>query len=1731
MKNKILSLVLAVLCVLMAIPFTALQASAVEYTVRPLTRDQFKDFEATWSAEGNFDIQGMNVQKTEFDGVPVNAYSKSADVEKITAYRSKDGAYNENYQLNLRNFNNIMTDANGKKVRIYDAAYVEIEYYYDTTGRDETDTNGMDLTANKMRFDLYRHITPDYTGDRAQGPWIDAFITAENNIVANEWATQVFNLKDATLTKYPGNAEYAGWYEVPEDDHYLGQWKFYPFGANGGLQLYHGDVMYIKSITFTSFDPAEIPSSERTISYYASEDAYLMGDDPIITDTAVDLDVITLPEMPADYIPADAIFNGWFESVSQKIYKAGSSFDVNTGMDVEFFGAFSYPDEVTFWYGDNSITETWFTDQTYKMPALPADAVIPEGKVFTGWLDTEGNNFAAGSSYTYTGATTSFEANFSDPTVVYYSASGAIDGVTDTVYTSITDAISSIADNGGVGTVIIDGEFVVPVGSDKRLNLSSCSHIEMKGYTPDAKITFCAMNHGWIDGVGTELVIDDIIVARGDTNADEQFIILDGVNMTFGAGCTFAKGALNGSEPKLNIYIAQLSGGKKGYGVTVNSPEVAIKQFAPVGNWSNGGYANTGDYSITVNDGKIDSLYAVTRNGKSDYANKSKITGNVDITVNGGTVTTLGTANHNAGGDLTGNAFVTVNGGNISQIFFGDERANDNKLTSAMGGMALVINSKSIVDNGFTLPTIKNGQPVDTTKGVFVLNNTELYDTVPEITNAQYSVYVEGGTAIPDISGDTVRFKITSDDAALTNVTANGMIITPEGGYYTLGKGKTEIVFTSPDAELYSVTYKNGDATVHGGMFGPGSSVTLSKNAFTEQGRYISGWTYGGTTYSVNDVFTMPAENVVLEAVWEDMTVNARYVSSTGSSSNSGYTSGSPLASIDAAISALNGEDGYVVIMDEVKQFFTPSLVGADQSVTLTGKDPVTGEIYDAFIYRAEKSARPGLYRGHVTLEYLGDYNQFDGANNIPYLIGNMHFTIGEGYKFYVNKSGTRTESGVQIDVTANGANPVIDINSKISQIQLMDWGDSTISGDLNINVGPNANFTEYFSLGGDCDAAKTAKVNGKTYVTVDGSQCGKPIYLGGVKTNSVTVLNGLQVILSNTNMTVANHEKGTYTNNGATYIVKANISVEGGAVAKSDEFGKVNVTIPEGYKAIVEAEDGSKQTYTVSGKVALPEGNSTISIVSEAAITVNYDDGISETYNGGETLTFPEREAVDGQILYYWTMNGQRYFPGDTFVFPLTSAEYEVTGTRVAEDSVVYIDMINGNDSNDGLSAAAAFKTVATVEKALASFKNTATMEIIGEYTYDNHNMMLPAYSGVLTVQGGTISSTGVIIIRCDSVFKDTTFNLKNNWKQIELNGKNVVFESTVKKAEDSMPLNIHAGKAGSNMTGDQSVEILGGDFAAVMAGPYYVSAGGTCTWNGNFNLKVGGTANLGEVKIGDGYTGHDGKVVINGAVNVTVESGATLGSANAIGYAKSYDSFRIYNYGKPAKLNNVSADYNAKLYNFIGIAPVSIDGETMTFDAPANIVGGANTNESFVLACPEAHGAYNITAGLNVSDGLTIDGAQIRIADADIKQGLRFVATYTDETAAKYAGKEYGFVVIPTAVLAGAPLDATKTYTYNEKVFEPALVPAKLLYEDGEGFVKYTACLTDILVDNYKTSYTAITYIKDGDSYIYGETYSASVYAIAEAAVAAHNDGTRPLEADVLAVMQQIISDADAK
>ena len=133
MKNKILSIVLAVLCVLSMVPFAAFAEGYAEVLVKhDYTWD--KTFEHPWSPDpaGNFQITGYVMADETFDGEDVISLGRDQAVENVHLTR-KDGATRGYWETNLCSYD--VFKIAGKPVRLFDAQYITMEYYYDTTGR------------------------------------------------------------------------------------------------------------------------------------------------------------------------------------------------------------------------------------------------------------------------------------------------------------------------------------------------------------------------------------------------------------------------------------------------------------------------------------------------------------------------------------------------------------------------------------------------------------------------------------------------------------------------------------------------------------------------------------------------------------------------------------------------------------------------------------------------------------------------------------------------------------------------------------------------------------------------------------------------------------------------------------------------------------------------------------------------------------------------------------------------------------------------------------------------------------------------------------------------------------------------------------------------------------------------------------------------------------------------------------------------------------------------------------------------------------------------------------------------------------------------------------------------------------------------------------------------------------------------------------------------------------
>lgn len=1762
MKNRILSIVLAVLTVMSVIPFTFLSAAADGAPMPDTTYGFYygkNGAKGTTGAEAiwvdadvrSYDLVGLDVKSgVEFDGHEnLKSIKIGTDLKDGRIYYTgKDGTVvtSENFGVNFCMYNNPENyrDECGRIPLYGEQMYVSVQYYYDTTDRDETDEIGVDLTGKKMKWLQW-----------GAGVGTDGAISnklslgAESEpIVANKWTTAVFNL-GAVPSTYVGGR--------------MGQNKIYYLG-DGNYQMKKGDVMYIGDTIIWSKDPtvaSNYPTDTATVKLYANSLDYGQG---FIMKTAAPtyLTSYALPEFPAESLPENGTFLGWIDANdTNRLYQPGDEIFINRRKVEDFYAKVTAPVEVSFVVGESTQNETWYSYTTVTLPAAPA---VPEGQIFIGWRNDDDSKlyaagasydlgeitsfvaefgtsneitftygetsfveqwapdttvtlpaapvydpedgtvfmgwkcsaddkiYAAGRAYKYDGSDVSFAAYYAELPTVYYSKT-AIDGVDSSItFDTLAKADAYIASMGGIGTIIVNGTLFFENQTD-----FASSELTISGYDSSAKVSFTASAK--LRGNDMILVFKDIIITVTERDWDEAFVGFGGIDVTFDESCGFEQGTLTG-KGKLNIYFGTSGNDTlKDQKITFNSPQMNVAQIAPLSGWNEaGGMTLKQNTTYVVNAGSFTDFRALNRNG-SNKGKASTIEGDTTIIVNGGQIKTLGLGTFTT--HTSGTVTYIINGGTIKKFVSGALEDNKSQETAKVANLIQVINAKSIIESGANVPTVGYGAKTEITgTGACILNNAELVlgdvntDYVSWLT--PYRVAVYEGKADYKIVGKEVKFTLTADNAKATEVYVNDVLVeADEDGYYPIEKSQTlqKVTFGIPDAERYTVTYSDGNGlTVDGGSYYPDSEVLVLDMHFTNGKKSFDGYAYNGTTYNIGDTFKMPAENVVLTAKWRDPASFTYYVASTGVDTNDGKTAETPFATINKAIKAAGTNNAVIVVMDRVKWF--SSAINSD--VTVTGKDPASGTVYEnASLERLEANFNGRVKvtgNGSFTLSYIEDYNP-GAEHNHPIQPSLPEFTIGEGFK------AKKSDGSYDVEVSAAGcaSDMTINLASRINFADLSNWSTLTYNGSVTFNVLPTASFTGSLNVGNDTG---NVTVNGPLFVNVYDNQNNVQIKVGGSKTVSKNNFKGgLQVLSINSNNTVAD-STGRNPNTiitGGEYYVKVGKLPEGAQVISS-AMGKLTVVIPEGYE-IARSDANGIDKISKSGVVTLAEGNTDLSfVVVGDTVTVNFDDGETDTTFKGMDYVVPGRESTEAAALIGWMYDGAFYAIGSVIKVPTDATALNLTGVWANFPVTFYVDAANGNDTVIGNDPTAPVKTL---DRVSAITKNLScgevTVKIIGTYGQEK-SYDLPTFGGKLIIDG---DGTGILTygedlrFRGETEFRNITLKSTKQWKQMSGNGHNITFGDGFNTNGTPYDVTLHAGLSNQNMNLDQTVTVNGG-VVSVQAGPYYIDAGSEMTWTGNFKLVVnGGRASF---TGGDGYPGADGTFKLNG--NILIEhNGGTISNIN-----KKYMSQvngKIVIVSKPETGLTVGSimEHGAIVAKLNGV-DATVNGTTVTFNEDANLVNGANfkTGDTYELA--EA-GIYNFRKGANVSAGLTVDGAQIRLDDP---QALRFIAKYTAETEAAYADCEYGFVVLPTKVLNNNLLKADASYTYNEKNYNPAVVPAAKLYDEKAGeYKRYTAAMTGFTADTYATEYTAVTYIKKDGAYIYGEQYSTSIYAIAKAAL----------------------------
>lgn len=1823
MKNRILSIVLAVLTVLSVVPFTMLTTDASVPAWYAESVDFGDHFEGTWDGSASRVVHGYNVEKTTLDEKSVYKISVNpADFDEPNSptgkvYDISKNSTEKHYTDAYKGFNLYRYNDSGKNYKDKDTGfnpkteaektfYLVLDYKYVKTESPTADDVGVELDGSKMRWQFYKADN-----------YFDGVADSADGIIADgEWHRTSFAF---TPSETQGNL-------------WLGQMAFLPLYGIGDNRMRIGDVLYIKNSVIVADNAAGAkPTDEVTVSFYESANSMSQAEpQPLAKKTGTVLTSIEAPAFDAAWQKPDGVgsfryWQGADEKNSSVKLNAGESYILNTTSTENFYAVYAQLQTISFegiatpvtnetgkavtlpteqdtpvtgkklvgWKyngNDYNLGATFTSEETsvsftavYANPisitftgkddanttAYPGDTItIPgapasgehDGETFLGWYDGT-KTYKVGATYTVGTANAIFTPKYATPQTVYLApedTTGLPDGAI--VKTTLADADAYIADNGGVGTIYVYGTYNIDNTTFNSTDLT----IEAYADAANGVIEFNTVTDSDLHGTNLKLTFDKITLKRADNPvADEQFTGFDGIDVTFGEGCTYATGTYGTGT--VGIYFGHFgTNGTLNYAdakYTINAPFTA-SQFGVLMGYMNGNRTLTQNVEYVVNGGSFTPTLLV-QNGWNQ-GNSDTIIGNITWTLNGGTFGTVSMGN--IATQLSGTLKLTVNGGTFNKgLTFGI--SNDNRGSAqAADNVIYILNAKEITGKGNTVPEVaaNNGNKQTITRGVSILNNAELADDISKhiASNATYRLAVKNGTADANVDANgNLKFTLTPDAAfedgydvyvGSTKVTANS-----DGSYMLTatanGTAYDVVQFVKKGAKLYTLNYKNGENTVKSEQVVSGIGISLKNVGITAPaGQAFKGYTDGTTEYLLGETYIVPADlttdTITLTAVFEDFDGKTYYVSEGGSDSNDGHRKEAAFAfkTIVKAIETIGTGTGEILVTGNTQWgtaataiknseagihiWEDPEVVTVNGNVTITFKDGAT-------VARTSPDSNiKYVGTGSLKLVNIAEIYKVDGCTNL----GHQHkvipaisnFTLEGEYKIKLPQGYWSNPNFYPVSFPAD-KKVTLNLNGKFNILEFYDWGTTEVDGTIYINIGKDYD-GQQFVIGGDSGGNTTGTtITNPIFITATDNNKGKVIQRGGNGSGSIPTItiNGLQILNINSNITVSDTaNKGNYTNNGGEYIINVPDTYSGITVA-SKELGKLSLTLPDGVTATLTNGENVTNANT-TGDYTLTAGTTTVTF-NVAALSVPVTiDGNETDYRAIKGSSYvlpaaPTGEAATAKTVGY-VYDGENYACGATIDVPADATTVALTSIKVDMTApVIYVDNTNGSDTNLGFVADKPIKNFARVTELIKGLDSSAvvTVKVIGEYTANI--VELPTYGGKLIIDGdssGKLSYGEALRVRSDVEFTNIAFNSTVASKHIDCYGHNVTFGTGIVTNGTQNSVMIHAGYGGEDYTGNEKIVINSGDFGKVLLGVYYIPSSKENnknfdnplkTWTGDLALEVnGGSVNY--VTFGDGYEYPAGNYVfgtfkVDGNVSVTV-NGGNVGSFDR-GYLASATSLKIVTKPIVGKIaNELKTMTNATVQCYNG---VSVDNDGKLTEAAYDTVTNTNyakdetPDGSFVLSKGQYIGEVTTGEGESAKTECKLPtiGAQLRLTGTD--HALRFIAQVSKSVLNDFAYTEnttdgYGFIVIPTNVLQGAPLYNGARYTYNGKTYDAETVPAVKKFAVTDDYVRYTVALTGI--GNEKADltreYTVIPYIIKNEVYYYGDSYSCNLYNVAKMA-----------------------------
>ncbi|MBE6571139.1 MAG: hypothetical protein E7656_02690 [Ruminococcaceae bacterium] len=371
----------------------------------------------------------------------------------------------------------------------------------------------------------------------------------------------------------------------------------------------------------------------------------------------------------------------------------------------------------------------------------------------------------------------------------------------------------------------------------------------------------------------------------------------------------------------------------------------------------------------------------------------------------------------------------------------------------------------------------------------------------------------------------------------------------------------------------------------------------------------------------------------------------------------------------------------------------------------------------------------------------------------------------------------------------------------------------------------------------------------------------GTPKSADAGKGATLTIKNGLAVIANNG---MQAPEIPSCVNADKTWILSSE-ALEGSYLEPTEEAGTFEVV--GGKVALATNENGVSFLSGDDGFLTLPEGKYTVTYTdSVVTVDVYTDYDFYGTFPAGSKVLLPELGDTPVDRFIGWEdADGNEFVAGDYVTLPDEMCDFDLFSRwEMFEDSVaIWVDAVDGLDTNDGLTKDAPVKTLDKAFALLADKEETAKKAVvIGEYdigtSFPNHSEMI-----IVTGDGSGESN---IVMKKDNVTTGGPLTISNinidvaiDYKFIETNSHKLIIGENVTHTISSANagFNFHAGSYNQNSP-KQEIEI-NSPIGAMYVGSYYNSETRTVA-GARIVINEGGKADLafaadGWLKLGQQY------------------------------------------------------------------------------------------------------------------------------------------------------------------------------------------------------------------------------------------------------------------------------------